>query len=143
MIYVTKRVEFSASHRLFNPLFDENKNNEIFDKCNNINGHGHNYVLDVTVAGIPDPETGYVIDLKLLKKIINEELIVYVDHKHLNFDVDFLEGIIPTAEHLAVLFWQKLEIKIKNGKLHKIVIYETANSFVEYYGEPIEIKVYN
>lgn len=143
MIYVTKRVEFSASHRLFNPLFDDNKNNEIFDKCNNINGHGHNYVLDVTVAGIPDPETGYVIDLKLLKKIINEELIVYIDHKHLNFDVDFLKGIIPTAEHLAVLFWQKLENKIKNGKLHKIVIYETANSFVEYYGEQIEIKVYN
>lgn len=143
MIYVTKRLEFSASHRLYNPNFSDEKNIEVFDKCNNINGHGHNYVLDVTVVGIPDPETGYVIDLKYLKKLVNEELIKYVDHKHLNLDVDFLLNIIPSAENLVVKFWQILEDKIQNGKLYKLALYETANSFVEYYGNPIEIKVYN
>lgn len=140
MMYVTRRMHFSASHRLFNPTFSHEKNEAIFDKCNNINGHGHNYTLDVTVKGIPDPETGYVIDLKVLRDILDEYIIDKVDHKHLNYDVDFLQGIIPTAENIALVFWQILEPHISNGVLHSIKLFESDNNFVEYYGEPITIK---
>lgn len=137
MVYVTRRTYFSASHRLYNPSFSEEKNNEIFDKCNNFHGHGHNYVVEVTVAGIPDPATGYVIDLKLLKAILDREIIDKVDHKHLNFDVDFLRDMIPTAENIAIAFWQILEPKIPHGKLHTIRVFESDNNFVEYRGEPV------
>ena len=140
MLYLTKQVSFSAAHRLFNPEYSFEKNDEIYDKCNNFYGHGHNYILEVTVAGIPNPNTGYVIDLKKLKKILNEEIIEKVDHKHLNFDVDFLKGIIPTVENLAVIFWKILENKITDGKLYKIKLYETPQSFVEYYGDNVEVK---
>jgi len=140
MLYLTKQVSFSAAHRLYNPEYSFEKNDEIYDKCNNLYGHGHNYVLEVTVVGIPDPNTGYVIDLKKLKKILNEEIIEKVDHKHLNFDVDFLKGIIPTVENLAVIFWKILENKITDGKLYKIKLYETQQSFVEYYGENVEVE---
>jgi 6-pyruvoyltetrahydropterin/6-carboxytetrahydropterin synthase len=140
MMYVTRRMHFSASHRLFNPTFSHEKNEAIFDKCNNINGHGHNYTLDVTVKGTPDPETGYVIDLKLLRDILDEYIVDKVDHKHLNYDVDFLQGIIPTAENIALVFWQILEPHITNGTLHSIKLYESENNFVEYFGEPITIK---
>jgi 6-pyruvoyltetrahydropterin/6-carboxytetrahydropterin synthase len=143
MLFVTKKVEFSASHRLFNPEWDFEKNQEVFDKCNNLNGHGHNYVLEVTVKGTPDPETGYVIDLKALKDIITKNVLSLVDHKHLNKDVDFLRGVIPTVENISVLFWQQIEKHITNGKLHKIKLFETPNSWVEYHGEPVEIKRFN
>ncbi len=142
MLYVTKRVEFSSSHRLFNPTFSAELNEETFDKCNNINGHGHNYVLDVTVGGLPDDATGYVIDLKYLKKLITDELVNLVDHKHLNYDVDFIRGYIPTVENLAVLFWRILESKLTNCKLHKITLYETPASYVEYFGDKVELKRY-
>lgn len=137
MVYVTKMVSFSASHRLFNPNWSEEKNEEIFDKCNNINGHGHNYKLEVTVCGIPDVDTGYVIDLKKLKRIIADNIEKYVDHKHLNYDVDFLKDVIPTVENMAIVFWRILEPKITDGKLYKIKIFETDSSFVEYYGTGI------
>jgi len=140
MLYLTKQVLFSAAHRLYNPEYSFEKNDEIYDKCNNLYGHGHNYILEVTVAGVPDPNTGYVIDLKKLKKILNEEIIEKVDHKHLNYDVDFLKGIIPTVENLAVIFWKILENKISDGKLYKIKLYETPQSFVEYYGENVEVE---
>lgn len=143
MLYITKQVTFSAAHRLFNPSFDHDTNEEVFDKCNNIYGHGHNYVLEVTVAGIPNPDTGYVIDLKKLKKIIYNEVFDKVDHKHLNFDVDFLRGIIPTVENLAVKFWDVLNDKITDGKLYKIKLYETPASYVEYFGDKIDIKVFS
>ena len=104
MISVTRRAVFSASHRLHNPEWSEEKNYEVYDKCNNPNGHGHNYVMEITVSGIPDPETGYVIDLKRMKRIINENVVDLVDHKHLNLDVPFLKGIIPTVENIAVTF---------------------------------------
>lgn len=139
MIYVTRRAYFSASHRLFNPSFSEEKNNEVFDKCNNFHGHGHNYTVEVTVAGIPDPETGYVIDLKLLKSILDKEIIEKVDHKHLNFDVSFLEDIIPTAENIAIVFWQILEPQIPHGKLYALKVFESENNFVEYRGEPVPL----
>lgn len=134
MLYITKRVMFSAAHRLFNPNFTDAKNEAVFDKCNNFYGHGHNYYLEVTIAGEPNPDTGYVIDLKKLKKIIMDEIVRKVDHKHLNFDVPFLDGIIPTVENLCIAFWKILIEKLPNGKLYKIKIYESDDSFCEYYG---------
>ncbi len=135
MLYVTRREVFSASHRLFNPELTEEENEKIFGKCNNHNGHGHNYVLEVVVAGEINPLTGYVIDLKVLKKIILEEVIAKVDHKNLNIDVDFLKSKIPTAENIAVGIWQEIKDKIPSGKLYSVKIYETENNYVEYKGE--------
>ncbi len=135
MVYVTRKAEFSAAHRLFNPKFSDEQNEEIFDKCNNPRGHGHNYTIEVTVAGEPNEGSGYVIDLKKLNQIIEEEILEKVDHKHLNYDVDFLEGIIPTAENLATTFWRILCPKIKEGQLYSIRVYESEQNFVEYRGE--------
>ena len=134
MIFVTRRETFSASHRLHNENWTDEKNEEVFGKCNNPNGHGHNYVLEVSVMGEIDNETGYVIDTKLLKWIIRKNIIEKVDHKHLNLDVDFLKGIIPTAENIAVAFWEQIFDKIPNGKLFSIKIYETENNYFEYKG---------
>lgn len=139
MLYITRKAHFSASHRLFNPNFSHERNEEVFDKCNNPNGHGHNYTIEVTVRGVPDPETGYVIDLKKLGRIMEQEIVSKVDHKHLNLDVDFLSGIIPTAENLAVVFWGILQPKIPAGELHSIKVYESDNNFVEYLGEPVQL----
>jgi len=135
MLYVTRREVFSASHRLFNPALSDEENEQLFDKCNNYHGHGHNYVLEVVVCGEVNPKTGYVIDLKKLRDIIRENVIKEVDHKHLNYDVKFLEGIIPTAENIAVAIWERLEDKIHEGKLHSVKLYETENNYVEYKGE--------
>jgi len=135
MVYVTRREIFSASHRLYNENFSDEKNDKVFGKCNNPNGHGHNYVLEVTVAGEVDPETGYVIDLKKLKRIIKDNVIKKVDHKHLNLDVKFMGGIIPTAENIAVAIWNELKDKIPSGKLYSVKLYETENNYAEYKGE--------
>ena len=135
MIFVTRREVFSASHRLFNPDFTDEQNDAIFDKCNNPNGHGHNYVLEVVVAGEIDKKTGYVLDLKLLKNIIRENILAKVDHKHLNFDVEFMKGIIPTAENIAVAVWNELVNTLPSGKLFSVKIYETENNYAEYRGE--------
>ncbi len=143
MMYVTRRYKFSAAHRLFNPTFSDADNERIFDKCNNPKGHGHNYTLEVTVRGIPHPDTGYVIDLKKLRDIVEEFVVDKVDHKHLNFDVDFLRGIIPTAENIVLCFWQILQQRISEGELYSIKLYETENNFVEYFGEPVTIKRYD
>ena len=134
-IYVTRRAQFSAAHRLFNPAFTDAQNEAVFDKCNNPNWHGHNYRLDVTVSGTPDPDTGYVIDLKKLSKIMESEIIDKVDHKNLNLDVPFLAGMIPTAENIAVQFWNILSAKMPSGKLHCVKVFESENNFVEYFGE--------
>lgn len=142
MVYITRRAVFSAAHRLFNPNFSDIENFEIYDKCNNYWGHGHNYILEVTVCGLPNPNTGYLIDLKILKEIINEEIINKVDHKHLNIDVEMFNGIITSLENIAAVFWKQLENKITGAKLHKIKIFETENNWVEYYGEPFEITKY-
>ena len=137
---ITKRVSFSAAHRLFNPEYSDAENEQIYDKCNNLNGHGHNYYLEVTVEGKPNPNTGYILDLKELKRILYNEIVEKVDHKHLNFDVEITKGIIPTVENLAIVFWNILKEKIPSGKLYSIKIYETNDSWVEYYGETIEVK---
>ncbi len=142
MVFVTRKSHFSAAHRLNNPELSESENYQIYDKCNNYWGHGHNYVIEVTIAGIPDPKTGYLIDLKVLKKILDENLILKIDHKNLNEDVDFLKGVITSLENLAFCFWKQLEDKIPNGKLYKIKLWETENNSVEYYGEHFEVPKY-
>lgn len=135
MVYVTRKAHFCAAHRLFNPAWTTAKNDAVFGKCNNPNGHGHNYDIEVTVAGPLPPETGMVIDLKRLADIIETEIVDRVDHKHLNLDVDFLRGVIPTAENMVMAFWKILEPKITEGKLHAIRLYESENNLVEYRGE--------
>ena len=135
MVYVTRRAHFSASHRLFNPNFTDAENEKVFDKCNNPNGHGHNYYLEVTVAGVPNTDTGYVIDLKHLKKIVYDYFLSKVDHKNLNLDVPFLQGIIPTAENIVISAWNQIQPQIKDGKLVSVKLYETENNFFEYKGE--------
>ena len=135
MVYLTRKEQFSASHRLHNPDWSDEKNREVFGKCNNPNGHGHNYEMEVTVAGNPPGETGMVMDLKKLSDVINRNIIDRVDHKHMNFDVDFLRGIIPTAENMAVAFWHVLQNTMHGGKLYAIKLYESDHNFVEYRGE--------
>ena len=135
MIYVTRRATFSASHRLHNPELSDEENTKLFGKCNNPNGHGHNYTLEVVVAGEIDPYTGYVIDLKELKGIIIEHVIKKVDHKNLNLDVDFLKDKIPSAENIAIGIWEQLVDKLPTGQLYSVKLYETENNYVEYKGE--------
>lgn len=134
MIYITRKLEFCASHRLFNPKFSEEKNQAVFGLCNNPNGHGHNYTLEVTVKGNIHPDTGMVIDLKSLKKLVQMEIIDHVDHKNFNVDVDFMAGIIPTAENIALKFWEILSDKIENGVLHELKLYESDRNYVVYRG---------
>jgi 6-pyruvoyltetrahydropterin/6-carboxytetrahydropterin synthase len=134
-MYITRREVFSASHRLWNSDLSEEQNIELFDKCANPNGHGHNFILEVTVVGEIKNESGYVVDLKKLKNIIREEIISKVDHKHLNYDVDFLKDKIPTAENIVRAFWRVLETKITKAKLSSIRLHETENNIVEYRGE--------
>jgi len=135
MLYVTRREVFSASHKLVNESLTDEENKEIYDKCNNTYGHGHNYTLEVIVAGEINPKTGYVIDLKKLKSIIHENVILKVDHHHFNYDVDFMKGIIPTAENIALGIWKQLVNKINEGKLYSVKIFETENNYCEYKGE--------
>ena len=135
MIYVTRRQTFSASHRLHNPELSDEENARLFRKCNNPNGHGHNYVLEVVVAGEINPYTGYLIDLKELKGIIIEHVIEKVDHKNLNMDVDFLKDKIPSAENIAIGIWEQLVDKLPTGELYSVKLYETENNYVEYKGE--------
>jgi 6-pyruvoyltetrahydropterin/6-carboxytetrahydropterin synthase len=135
MVSVIRKASFSASHRLFNPAWSDEKNARVFGKCNNPNGHGHNYTVEVTVSGDIAPDTGMVIDLKVLADIIDQKLIDRVDHKHLNHDVDFLKDVIPTAENIAKAFWKILRPAITEGRLHSIRLYESENNIVEYRGE--------
>ncbi len=134
MIYITRRETFSAAHRLFRPELSDEENAKIFGKCSNPNWHGHNYTLEVTVAGEVDEHTGFVLDLKLLKEIIRENVIEHVDHKNLNTDTIFMKGLIPTSENICIAIWKQLEDKIPNGKLYSIKLYETENNYFEYRG---------
>lgn len=133
MLYITRREHFSSSHKLENSGLSQQKNEELFGKCNNF--HGHNYYIEVTLAGTPDPESNYVMDLKLLKQIIHEEILDKVDHKFLN-EIDMFKGVIPTTENMAVLFWKALVEKVKreNVSLYSVKLYETEKNYVEYRG---------
>jgi 6-pyruvoyltetrahydropterin/6-carboxytetrahydropterin synthase len=134
-VYVTRRLHFSAAHRLHSDALTDEENRSIFGLCNNASGHGHNYEIEVTVRGEPDAKTGMIIDLKVLKSIIEREIIDKVDHKHLNFDVDFMRGIVPTAENIAMAFWQQIVNKLPSGELAEIRIYETPRNVAIYRGE--------
>ena len=134
-VYVTRKMHFNAAHRLHNPLKSDEWNRSTFGPCNNANWHGHNYDLEVTVAGEPDPETGYVIDLGELKKVIEEKIISKCDHSNLNLEVDFLQGIIPSTENLVVAFWRELEHALPSGRLHRILLKETERNMAEYFGD--------
>jgi 6-pyruvoyltetrahydropterin/6-carboxytetrahydropterin synthase len=135
MIYVTRRETFNSAHRVYNANLSDEENLKIFGNCSNPNWHGHNYVLEVVVAGEVNPETGYVIDLKILKKIIRKNVIEKVDHKNLNLEVDFMKGIQPSAENIAIRIWKQLEQKIPSGRLFSVKLYETENNYFEYKGE--------
>jgi 6-pyruvoyltetrahydropterin/6-carboxytetrahydropterin synthase len=134
-VIVTARLTFSAAHRLNNPKYDAEWNRRVYAKCDNPKGHGHNYVITVSVQGKIDPETGMVIDLKKLKDIVRRRVTDRVDHTNLNEDVDFLQGVIPTAENLARAFWHELAPAIDQGTLHEIVLQETEKNSVVYRGE--------
>ncbi len=135
MVYLTRRITFSAAHRLWSSHLSEAENFAIYDKCANSHGHGHNYVLEVTVRGTPDEQTGMVINLTDMKKLIEEHVVNWVDHKHLNYDVSWLEGIIPTAEMLAIAFWRRLAPHFPPGLLYEVKLHETENNWAAYRGE--------
>ncbi len=137
MIFVTRKVHFNASHRLHNPDKSDEWNRKTFGKCNNPNWHGHNYTIEVTVAGQPNPETGYVIDLSDLKAIISEKILDPCDHKNLNLEVPFLNDVIPSTENLCRVFFKELEHSVNqaaygNSRLHSVKLYETERNFAEY-----------
>ncbi len=132
---VTRRVHFSAGHRLHNPAFDDERNRRTYGLCNNPNGHGHNYDLEVTVSGEIDPDTGFVMDLKRLKAMLGDQVLTDLDHANLNVDVDWLAGVIPTTENLAVAIWQRLEGRLGDVRLECVRIWETERNMVEYRGE--------
>src|SRR5450755_2308638 len=131
MIRVTRKIEFSAAHFYHNPSMSAEENRRIFGKCNNPHGHGHNYVLEVTIAGEPDPDTGMVLDLKELKAILQREIIERMDHRHLNYEVPELAGQIPTTETIATVIWKLLEPAITKGQLDRVRLYETPDLFVD------------
>lgn len=135
-VQVTRRVHFSAAHRLAREDWSRAENERVFGACSNPNWHGHNYELDVTVEGEIDPETGYVMDLKRLKKRVHDSVVSDVDHKNLNVDVEWMQGVIPTTENLVVRLWDRLAPEMPEGvRLVRLVLYETPRNYVEYDGE--------
>ncbi len=135
LVYLTRKAEFSASHYYHNPEFTAEENQHIFGKCNNPHGHGHNYTLEVTVKGHIDQRSGFVVDLKQLKDVIQLEVLEAMDHRFLNKEVPEFASRIPTTENLAIAIWQRLAPKLKKAELHRVRVYETPDLFVEFYGE--------
>jgi len=135
IVYVTRKTRFNAAHRLHNPDKSDEWNRETFGKCNSPNWHGHDYRMEVTVAGSPEADTGYVIDLSELKRIVHRKVVDKCDHANLNLDVDFLAGIIPSTENLVIAFWNQIEPEISGGRLTSIRLFETEHNSVEYKGE--------
>jgi len=134
-VTATRRLKFNAAHRVHNPAFSDAENQATFGKCNNPNWHGHNYTLDVSVHGEINPQTGYVMDLGKLRDIVDKAIVDLVDHRNLNLDVPFMQGVIPTAENLIVACWRILEPAVAPMTLKRLVLWETDNNYVEYAGE--------
>lgn len=135
-VYLTRRERFNAAHKLWVDKWSKKKNKEVFGKCANSNWHGHNYELFVTVKGHPDPQTGFVMDAKVLRDLIKKYITNKTDHSNLNLDVEFVpKGMQPTTENMVILFWQQLEPHIEGCQLHSIRLHETENIFAEYFGE--------
>ena len=135
MVLLTRKAEFSAAHYYWNDAWSPEENARVFGKCANRNGHGHNYTLEVTVAGEVDATTGFVVDLKELKEILEREVVSVYDHRHLNLEVPEFATRIPTTENIAIAIWQRLDGKIPHAKLHRIRVYELPDLFADYYGE--------
>ena len=139
MVYVSRKEHFNAAHKLYNPDWSREKNVEVFGPCANENWHGHNFELIVTIKGKPDPETGFVVDLKKLSTLLKDEVTEKLDHKNLNVDVDFMTGKLASCEVLIVEIWKIIDAKLPSitrfGKLHGIRLYETPRNYVEYFGE--------
>ena len=135
-VRITRRLHFCAAHRLARPEWSEEENRRVFGDCANANWHGHNYDLEVTVSGPVDPETGYVMDLKALKDLVNRRVVDDLDHRNLNLDVPWLDGVIPSTENLAVSIWERIAPHIPPpAELDKVVLWETPRHWVEYRGE--------
>jgi 6-pyruvoyltetrahydropterin/6-carboxytetrahydropterin synthase len=135
MVYLTRRTEFSAAHYYHNPEFTAEENRRIFGKCNNPNGHGHNYTLEVTVKGAVDARSGFVVDLKQLKDLMNREVVEAMDHRHLNKEVAEFAQQVPTTENLAIVIWKRLAAKLQVATLHRVRVYEMPDLYVDFYGE--------
>ncbi|MBS1756102.1 MAG: 6-carboxytetrahydropterin synthase [Bacteroidetes bacterium] len=136
MVYITRIEHFNAAHKLYNPAWSKEKNDEVFGKCANENWHGHNFELYVTVKGIPNADTGFVFDAKKLSNIIKENVLEKLDHKNLNEDVDFMKGKLCSIENLVTAIWHQLKQHIPAPvQLHSLKLYETPRIFVEYFGE--------
>ena len=136
MVYLTRQEHFNAAHKLYNPNWSNEQNNAVFGVCANENWHGHNYDLYVTVKGIPDPETGFVYDVKKLSYFIKTHAVDKLDHKNLNLDVDFMAGKLCSTENLAIAIWEQLAPHLPSSvELHCIKLYETPRIYVEYFGK--------
>lgn len=135
MIFLTRKAEFSAAHFYWNDALSPEENERVFGKCANRNGHGHNYTLEVTVTGEIDPVSGFVMDLKQLKDIMEHEVVGVYDHRHLNHEIPEFKTTIPTTENIAIAAWNRLEGKIPGARLHKIRVYETPDLYADFYGE--------
>jgi 6-pyruvoyltetrahydropterin/6-carboxytetrahydropterin synthase len=134
-VRVTRRVHWNSAHRLFRPEWSDERNEEVFGACSNPNWHGHNYEMDVTVVGPVDPVTGYVLDLKILKDLLEERVVSTLDHRNLNLEVPWLEGLVPTTENLVVQIWNRIHDRLPEGlRLERIVLWETPRNSVEYTG---------
>jgi 6-pyruvoyltetrahydropterin/6-carboxytetrahydropterin synthase len=134
VVSITRQVHFNAAHRLHNPSKSQKWNTDHYGLCTNPHWHGHNYVLEVTVRGRPDPETGYIMDLAELKRILHRAVVDKCDHHNLNDEVDFLRGIIPSTENLVIAFWNEIVARLPAGRLHCVRLYETPRNFAEYHG---------
>ena len=135
MILLTRRAEFSAAHFYWVSSWSQAENERVFGKCANRNGHGHNYTLEVTVAGEVDPVTGFVVDLKQLKDILEREVVGVYDHRHLNLEIPEFKTTVPTTENLAVAVWRRLDGKVPNARLYRVRVYEMEDLFADFYGE--------
>jgi 6-pyruvoyltetrahydropterin/6-carboxytetrahydropterin synthase len=134
LVQITRRVEFAAAHRLENPRLSDRANARLYGPCAHKSGHGHNYVLEVTLRGEIDPATGMLFDLKKLKAVVEREVVRKCDHRNLNVDPDFLRGVIPTAENVAVACWNVLDRRLPRGLLHRVRLFESPRNFVDYLG---------
>jgi 6-pyruvoyltetrahydropterin/6-carboxytetrahydropterin synthase len=133
-VVVTRAVHFNAAHRLHNPARSAAWNRRTFGPCNHPNWHGHNYTLEISVIGRPDPETGYVIDLGRLSAIAQREIVDACDHRNLNLDVDFLRGVLPSTENLLIAFWERLAPHVAPARLYRLRLHETERNSGEYFG---------
>lgn len=135
MIFLTRKAEFSSAHFYWIEDWTEEENYRVFGKCANRNGHGHNYTVEVTVAGEVDPISGFVVDLKQLKDILEHEVIRVYDHRHLNLEVPEFRSSVPTTENITIAIWNRLAGKIPNARLHRVRVYEMPDLFADFYGE--------